>query len=126
MPGTKSSSAAACGLVPAPPGRSFRDLTFESWFPDTEHYRHYSCLFHGVGQCDEYPEIYFPEIWDEWGFDGELQPGMVLTVESFVGARSGAGSETWTEGVKLENQVLVTESGPELLTHFPLDPQPTL
>jgi Xaa-Pro dipeptidase len=102
------------------PGRSFRELTFDSWFPDPEHYRHYSCLFHGVGQCDEYPEIYFPEIWDEWGFDGELRPGMVLTVESYVGPRSSDGADNWAEGVKLENQVLVTAQGPELLTHFPL------
>ena len=40
---------------------------------------------------------------------------MVMTVEAFVGARSGG------EGVKLENQVLITEEGPELMTHFPLD-----
>jgi Xaa-Pro dipeptidase len=105
------------------PGRSFRDLTFESWFPDPERYRHYSCLFHGVGQCDEYPEIYFPEIWDEWGFDGELQVGMVLTVESYVGRRGASADGGWAGGIKLENQVLVTESGPELLTEFPLDLQ---
>ncbi len=96
------------------PGRTFRELTFRSWFPPVEDYRHYSCLFHGVGQCDEYPEIYFPEIWDEWGFDGALEPGMVLTVESFVGPRRGG------EGVKIENQVLVTETEPELLTTYPL------
>ncbi len=105
------------------PGRSFRDLTFESIFPDPEQYRHYSCLFHGVGQCDEYPEIYFPEIWDEWGFDGQLDAGMVLTVEAYVGPRSVAGASEWAEGIKLENQVLVTADGPELLTHFPLDLQ---
>jgi Xaa-Pro aminopeptidase len=40
---------------------------------------------------------------------------MVMTVEAFVGARSGG------EGVKLENQVLITADGPELLTRFPLD-----
>lgn len=106
------------------PGRSFRDLTFDAWFPPVEDYRHYSCLYHGVGQCDEYPEIYFPEMWDQWGFDGELAAGMVLTVEAYVGPRS-RGS-TWQEGVKLENQVLVTAEGPELLSHFPLDLQPGL
>ena len=119
----------ACGQIEQnmellTPGRSFRDLTFDATFPDPEQYRHYSCLFHGVGQCDEYPEIYFPEIWDEWGFDGELQPGMVLTVESYVGPRSPRGAAEWAEGVKLENQVLVTADGPELLTHFPLDLKP--
>ncbi len=97
------------------PGTSFRHLTFESWSPPWEAYRRYCCQYHGVGQCDEYPEIYWPEQWDEWGFDGILEAGMVLTVESFVGPRSGG------EGVKLENQILVTEEGPELLTPFPLD-----
>lgn len=104
------------------PQRTFRELTFAAWFPPVKDYRHYSCLYHGVGQCDEYPEIYFPEMWDEWGFDGELAVGTVLTVESYVGPRSH-GHE-WQEGVKLENQVLVTAEGPELLTHFPLDLQP--
>lgn len=96
------------------PGRAFRELTFDAWTPPVDDYRHYPCLFHGVGQCDEYPDIYFPEDWETWGYDGVLEPGMVLTVEAYVGARAGG------EGVKLENQVLVTEQGPELLTHFPL------
>ncbi len=96
------------------PGRSFHELTFGAWTPPVEDYRHYSVLFHGVGQCDEAPEIFFPQDWEAWGCDGEVRPGMVFTVEAFVGARTGG------EGVKLENQVLVTESGPELLTHFPL------
>jgi Xaa-Pro aminopeptidase len=78
-----------------------------------------------VGQCDEYPEVYFPESWDEWGFDGELEAGMVLTVEAFVGPRRPSAPGRWREGVKLENQVLVTPSGPELLTAFPLDLQPS-
>ncbi|NND75189.1 MAG: aminopeptidase P family protein [Ilumatobacter sp.] len=99
------------------PGRSYRELTFDSWHPPTDAYRHYSCLYHGVGQCDEYPEIYFPEIWDEWGYDGVLEEGMVLTVEAFVGSMRGG------EGIKLENQVLVTEHGPELLTANSLDLQ---
>jgi glycine/D-amino acid oxidase-like deaminating enzyme len=34
--------------------------------------------------------------------------------------------KNWAEGVKLENQVLVTADGPELLTLFPLELQPTL
>jgi Xaa-Pro aminopeptidase len=39
---------------------------------------------------------------------------MVMTVESYVGPRSGG------EGVKLENQVLITDHGPELLTPLTL------
>ena len=96
------------------PGRSFRELTFDSFLPDVEQYRHYSVLYHGVGQCDEYPTIYMPNSWDTWGHDGELEVGMVLTSESYIGSRDGG------EGVKLEDQYLVTETGPELLSHYPL------
>lgn len=96
------------------PGATFRQLTFDSYKLPHDKYRRYCCQFHGVGQCDEFPEIYWPEQWDEWGYDGELVPNMVLTVESYVGPRKGG------EGVKLENQVLVTEQGPELLTDFSL------
>ncbi len=98
------------------PGMSFRELTDTAWFPSLADYRHYCVLYHGVGQCDEYPEIVFPEQWDDVGFDGELQPGMVLTCEAYVGDRRGEA-----EGVKLEEQILVTEAGPEPLTSYPLD-----
>ena len=96
------------------PGRTFRELTFDSYVPPRNKYRHYSVMFHGVGQCDEYPAIYMPWSWDEWGHDGVLQAGMVLTSESYIGSRDGG------EGVKLEDQYLVTEKGPELLTSFPI------
>lgn len=96
------------------PGTTFRELTFNSNTISHDQYRRYCCQFHGVGQCDEYPEIYWPDQWDEWGYDGEIKPNMVLTTESYVGARSGG------EGVKLENQILVTEHGPELLTPYSL------
>ena len=97
------------------PGRTFRELTFESWQPPVEDYRHYCVNYHGVGQCDEYPEITFPHMWDKVGWDGVLEPGMVLTTEAFVGPRDGG------EGVKLEEQVLVTENGPERLSSAVFD-----
>ncbi len=98
------------------PGRSFAELTHESWAPPTADFRHYCVLFHGVGQCDEYPEIFFPEQWDSAGYDGVVEAGMVFTTEAYVGARDGA-----SEGVKLEEQYLVTETGPEKLSTYPLD-----
>ncbi len=96
------------------PGRTFHALTHESWKPPIDEYRHYCCNFHGVGQCDEYPDIFFPHMWESSGYDGVLEPGMVLTVEAFVGSRDGG------EGVKLEEQFLVTEGAPERLSTFPL------
>lgn len=96
-------------------GTTFHELCHRSWQPPVEEYRHYCVNYHGVGQCDEYPEIPFPHTWDDAGFDGVLEPGMVLTTEAFVGARSGG------EGVKIEDQYLVTETGPERLSTYPLD-----
>ena len=97
------------------PGTTFYELTHNSWTPPVDEYRHYSCLFHGVGQCDEYPDIYLPDAWEEYGYDGVLLPGMVLTVEAYVGSRSGG------QGVKLEDQVLITEDGHENLSNWTLD-----
>ena len=97
------------------PGVTFRDVTEKSWYPAAEDYNSYTVLSHGVGLCDEYPSIYSRERWDSAGYDGVIQAGMVMSVESYVGAIGGA------EGVKLEQQVLITENGPELLTDYSLD-----
>ena len=97
------------------PGRTFRELTHDTFQYDPSVFRHYSCLYHGVGLCDEYPCIFFPSAWDAYGYDGVVEAGMVLCVESYAGRHSGG------EGVKLENHVLVTETGYELLSHYPVD-----
>jgi len=97
------------------PGASFRDLCMNTFVPPVDDYRHYCVQFHGVGQCDEYPDIPFPADWDDWGVDDQLHPNMVLTVESYVGPRSGG------EGCKLEMQVLVTNNGPERLDRSSLE-----
>lgn len=96
------------------PGVTFRELTFDSWAPDVDEFHHYSNPYHGVGMADEWPMIVFPHTWDHDGYDGVVEPGMVLCVESYV-ARRG-----WGEGVKLEQEVLVTEHGHELLSGYPI------
>ena len=63
----------------------------------------------------EYPYLYHRADFPDAGYDGEIQPGMTLCVESFVGAETGG------EGVKLEQQILVTETGTELLSDFPFE-----
>jgi Xaa-Pro dipeptidase len=96
------------------PGLSFKELTFGSFRYDPDEFHQYSCLYHGVGLCDEYPSIYFPSSWESTGYDGVLEPRMVLCVESFVGRKSGGS------GVKLEEQVLITDHGSEVLSHYPM------
>ncbi len=95
------------------PGVSFHDLTHKSLVYDPNEFRSYTVLYHGVGLCDEYPAIYFPGAWDAVGYDGHLEAGMVICVESYIGRKSGG------EGVKLEDQILITENGPERLNNYP-------
>ena len=99
-------------------GLSFREFSEKalSWDPDT--YNRYSTLCHGVGLCDEYPSIAFADRWDKGGNDGVFKTGMCVCVESFLGRRDGG------EGVKLEEQLLVTDTGCEQLSSFPIGLNP--
>ncbi|WP_127104305.1 dimethylsulfonioproprionate lyase DddP [Pararhodobacter zhoushanensis] len=75
----------------------------------------YSCKMHGVGLCDEWPYVPYPDGWVEGAFDVALEPGMVLCVEALVSPEGGDFS------IKLEDQVLITETGFDNLTRYPLD-----
>ena len=98
------------------PGVPMRDLTFKGHeLPEEYQAKKYCVKMHGVGLCDEFPSIYYPDNYIEGAFDYQLEPGMVLCVEAYVGKEDGL------EGVKLENQVLVTETGYENLTKYPYD-----
>jgi Xaa-Pro aminopeptidase len=99
------------------PGLSCHDLTHRALVHDPARFRHYNLLYHGVGLCDEAPAIYFPQDWQDWGYDGVLEAGMVMCVESYVGRVDGG------PGVKLEDQVLITGSGHEVLTAYPFESQ---
>lgn len=99
------------------PGVSFRELSEKAYRQEEEFVAHrYACLAHGVGMTDEYPKIYYRQDWDRHGYDGLIEPSMVLSVESFVGSDKGG------PGVKLEEMYLVTDTGAEPLSTFPLEP----
>lgn len=98
------------------PGLSYRELTARAFRPREEFIaRRYPCLAHGVGLTDEYPKIYYRQDWADGGYDGVLEPNMVLAVESYMGSDQGG------EGVKLEQMVLVTETGCETLSSYPFE-----
>lgn len=98
------------------PGKTFKELCHQATsLPSDYVANRYSVLFHGVGLCDEYPAVPYPEDWASGGYDGVLEPGMVVCVESYVGRHGGR------EGVKLEDQVLITETGHECLSTYPYD-----
>ncbi|GAA6201161.1 dimethylsulfonioproprionate lyase DddP [Aquicoccus sp. SU-CL01552] len=75
----------------------------------------YGCMMHGVGLCDEWPLVAYPDKAVPGAFDYALEPGMVLCVEVAAGAVGGDFS------IKLEDQVLITEDGFENLTTYPFD-----
>ena len=70
---------------------------------------------HGVGLCDEWPLVAYPDQADAGAFDHPLEAGMVLCVEAAVGAVGGKFT------IKLEDQVLITKDGYENLTRYPFD-----
>ncbi len=99
------------------PGVHMSELTFNSHTLDANFQKgKYGCLMHGVGLCDEWPLIAYPDKFVEGAYDYVLEPGMVLCVEALVSPENGDFS------IKLEDQVLVTESGYENLTKYPFDP----
>ncbi|MBS8225768.1 M24 family metallopeptidase [Vannielia litorea] len=98
------------------PGMSFRDYAEGAWdIPEKYHAHRYYLSAHGCGMTGEYPYLYHRGDFPDAGYDGEIVPGMTLCVESFIGQEGGK------EGVKLEQQVLVTETGIELLSQFPFE-----
>ena len=102
------------------PGMSFRELSEKGYeLPEDCRPGRYGVVLHGVGLCDEYPSVKYPQDWESIGYDGIFEPGMVLCFESYVGRTGGR------EGVKIERQGVVTETGFDLMDVFPLGFRPS-
>jgi Xaa-Pro aminopeptidase len=98
------------------PGMNLREASDHAWrIPNVFVKNRYSCVAHGVGLCDEWPKITHIQDRERSAYDGELQPGMTICVESYMGEEGGR------EGVKLEQQVLITDKGSKLLSTFPFE-----
>lgn len=98
------------------PGMSFREYSQKAWdIPERYSANRYYLSAHGVGMTGEYPYLYHRADFADAGYDGVVEPGMTLCVESYIGVPDGK------EGVKLEQQILVTDSGIELLSLFPFE-----
>lgn len=94
------------------PDVSLREVAEKIGHPP-DGYEVYSCLAHGVGLCDEYPVAFWKDQSER--YDTRLEANMVMCVESYIGAVGGR------EGVKLEEQVLLTDDGAEILSSFPFE-----
>ena len=98
------------------PGMTFREVAEKAWkIPDRFVEQRYTSVMHGVGMHGETPFIAHAMDYETYGRDGVLEPGMVVSVESYIGEKNGG------EGVKLEEEILITESGTELISRFPYE-----
>lgn len=98
------------------PGLSFYDMTHKGHHLDDKYQKlKYGCKYHGIGLCDEWPMIAYPDAYVEGAFEYEVQPGMAFCVEALV-AEEGSGFS-----IKLEDQVIITEDGYENITRYPFD-----
>jgi Xaa-Pro dipeptidase len=100
------------------PGRSFEQFARMA-FDVPERFRDYGYyqLAHGLGLAGGHPNV--PRVSNDPGnryeLPGDIEPGMVLCVESYIGDPSAA------QGVKLEDQFLVHNDTVERLSNYPLD-----
>jgi Xaa-Pro aminopeptidase len=98
------------------PGLTFREYTERAWrVPEEFRARRCLSLLHGAGMVDEWPRI--PQAYEfaTAGYDGQFETNMTVCVESYIAAEDGV------EGVKLEQQMLVTDRGVRLLSTFPFE-----
>jgi Xaa-Pro aminopeptidase len=97
------------------PGVTFFEFTDKAFRQPEEFIaRRYPTPCHGIGMSDEYPKIFYRQDVHN-AYDGVIEENMTLCVESYCGSERGG------PGVKLEQMVLVTDSGCELLSQFPFE-----
>ncbi|WP_163575480.1 M24 family metallopeptidase [Halomonas faecis] len=98
------------------PGMSYREVAEKAWkIPQRFLDRRYPSIIHGVGMHGETPLVAHHMDFDRFSKDGILEPGMVVSVESYIGEVGAA------DGVKLEEEVLITDSGIEKLSRYPFN-----
>jgi Xaa-Pro dipeptidase len=99
------------------PGVSFETIARRAWPVPDEHKPYgYYCVGHGLGMSGDYPNIALFDSTRPYPLHDGLEPNMVICVESYVGS-AAAG-----QGVKLEDQYVITETGAERMTTLPFDP----
>ncbi len=99
------------------PGRSYEDFARRAWpVPVIHRPFGYYQLAHGIGMSGEFPNSPAAHPGEPYPLRGELESGMTVCVESYVGDPDSS------QGVKLEDQYLITAGGAERLTTFPFEP----
>jgi Xaa-Pro aminopeptidase len=101
------------------PGISYWDLANAApELPECYRPQRYASLGHQAGLEVEGPDIPYPDEAESWTAalaERTLRPGLVLSLQCYAGAVGGS------TGVKLEDQVIVTRDGCELMCRYPYD-----
>ena len=93
------------------PGASYEEIAHAAWPVPAEHQQsRYYCVGHGLGMSGEYPNISHAIKGQAYPIQGEIEAGMVLCIESYIGSAEAS------QGVKLEEQLLVTTDGVECMS----------
>ncbi len=99
------------------PGLGFGELAeFAPALPERFAAQRYETLMHSCGLEDEGPSVSYPDVGQP-NPDRVIEPGMVVVAEVYLG-EAGASF-----GVKLGDELLITEGGVELLAPYPFSPE---
>lgn len=98
------------------PGVEYREIAEKAWkVPEKYQQSRYYCVGHGLGMAGEFPNIPHFQPNQPYPLEGYLKPGMVICIESYI------GTNTLKQGVKLEDQYLITATSAELMSGYHFD-----
>lgn len=98
------------------PGLEIRSFAERAWSGPEEYLPwRYGLIGHGIGLAGEFPNIPHFDPAKPYPIEGSFEPGQVICLESYV------GSPRHGQGVKLEDQYLVTDRGVERLSTYHWD-----
>ena len=98
------------------PGRTFEEFAIRAWeVPERYQPFGYYCLAHGLGLSGEHPNVPLADPARAYNFAGHFEPGMVICVESYI------GDPEHRQGVKLEDQFVITDDGSRRITTLSLE-----
>jgi len=98
------------------PGVEFREIAERAWpIPDEHQASRYYCIGHGLGMAREWPNIPHADPTQPYPLDGQVEPGMVICIESYIGSAASS------QGVKLEDQYLVLDDRVDRMSTYPVD-----
>ncbi len=98
------------------PGVAYEEIADRAWVVPAQHQQsRYYAVGHGLGMSGEFPNIPHKKPGQAYPLPGAVEPGMVICIESYIGSAEAG------QGVKLEEQLLVSATGCERLSRMPFD-----